>query len=145
VLLYNAAQEGLHCPVKNDGSAFDLFALCAGTKNGFDKFCKAHEQRLCINLHNFRVIRADAAEGETYINIGGFLAEWTTGKRFAGNKTGYAVSRSPPPLCHYYFTAPHSFLNLWFWNIPIWLRFNVWPSLVDGDEQQITTRVPVML
>ncbi len=27
VLLYNAAQEGLYCPVKNDRSAFDLFAL----------------------------------------------------------------------------------------------------------------------
>jgi hypothetical protein len=50
-------------------------------------------------------------------------------------------------LCHGYFTAaaPHSFLNLWFWNIPIRLSFNGWPSLVDGDEQRITTRVPAML
>jgi hypothetical protein len=48
-------------------------------------------------------------------------------------------------LCHYYFTAPHSFLKLWFWNIPIQLSFNVWPSLVGGDEQRIATRVPAML
>ncbi len=40
VLLYNAAQEGLYGPVKNDRSAFDLFALCPGTKNGFVKLCK---------------------------------------------------------------------------------------------------------
>ncbi len=39
VLLYNAAQEGLYCPIKKDRSAFDLFALCLGTKNGFVKFC----------------------------------------------------------------------------------------------------------
>ncbi len=55
--------------------------LYAWHKNGFVKFCKAHEQRLRINLHNFRVIRADAAEGDTYINVGGFLAEWTTGEK----------------------------------------------------------------
>lgn len=48
-------------------------------------------------------------------------------------------------LCHGYFMALHSFLNLWFWNIPIRLSFNVWPSLVDGDEQRIATRVPAML
>ena len=48
-------------------------------------------------------------------------------------------------LCHGYFTAPHSFLSLWFWNIPIRLSFNVWPSLVDGDEQGIATRVPAMM
>jgi hypothetical protein len=70
--------------VKNDRSAFDLFALCLGTKNSFVKFCKAHEQRLRINLHNFRVIRADAAEDDTYINVGGFLGEWTTGKKICG-------------------------------------------------------------
>jgi hypothetical protein len=81
VLLYNSAQEGLYCPVKNDRSAFDMFALCPGTKNGFVKFCKARKQRLRINMHNFRVLRADAAEGDTYINVGGFLAEWTTGKK----------------------------------------------------------------
>jgi hypothetical protein len=46
VLLYNAAQEGLYGPVKNDRSEFDLFALCPGTKNGFVKFCEAHAQRL---------------------------------------------------------------------------------------------------
>ena len=84
VLLYNAAQEGLYCPVKNDKSAFDLFVLCPGTKNGFVKFCYPHEQRLCTNLHNFRVIRDDAAEGDTYINVGRFLAEWTTGKNICG-------------------------------------------------------------
>jgi hypothetical protein len=84
VLLYNAAQEGLYGPVKNDRSAFDLFALCPGTKNGFVKFCEAHEQRLRLNVHDFRVIRADAAEGDTYINVGGFLAEWTTGKKICG-------------------------------------------------------------
>ncbi len=84
VLLYNAAQEGLYCPAKNDRSAFDLFALCLGTKNGFVNFCKAHEQRLRLNLHDFRVIRADAAEGDTYINVGGFLAEWTTGGKNCG-------------------------------------------------------------
>jgi hypothetical protein len=83
VLLYNAAQEGLYCPVKNDRSAFDLFALCPGTKNGFVKFCEAHE-RLRLNLNDFRVIRADAAEGDTYINVGGFLAECTTGKKICG-------------------------------------------------------------
>ncbi len=82
VLLYNAAQEGLYGPVKNDRSAFDLFALCQGTKNGFVKVCEAHEQCLRLDLHDFRVIRADAAESDTYINVGGFLAnsEWTTGK-----------------------------------------------------------------
>ncbi len=77
MLLYNAAQEDMYDPVKNDMSAFDLFALCQGTKNGFVKFCEAHEQRLRLNLHNFRMIRADAAEGDTYINVGGFLAEWS--------------------------------------------------------------------
>jgi hypothetical protein len=80
VPLYNAAHEGLYGSVKNDRSAFDLFALCPGTKNGFIKVCKAHEQRLRHNLHDFRVIRADADEGDTYINIGGFLAEWTKTK-----------------------------------------------------------------
>ena len=50
-------------------------------KNGFVKFCEAHEQRLRLNVHDFRVIRADAAEGDTYINVGGFLAEWTTGEK----------------------------------------------------------------
>jgi hypothetical protein len=48
-------------------------------------------------------------------------------------------------LCHGYFMAQHSFLNLWFWNTPIWLSFDVWLSLVDGDEQGIATRVPAML
>jgi hypothetical protein len=87
VLLYNAAQEGLYCSVKNDRSAFDLFALCPGTKNCFVKFCNAHEQRLHHNLHDFRVIRADADEGDTYINVGGFLAEWTkTRKKIAANE-----------------------------------------------------------
>ncbi len=81
VLLYNAAQEGLYIPVKHDRSAFDLFALCPGTKNGFVKFCKAHEQRLRINLHDFRVIRADAEEGDTYINVSGFLTEWTKSRK----------------------------------------------------------------
>ncbi len=81
MLLYIAAQEGLSCHLKNDRSAFDLFALCPGTKNDCVNFSKAHEQRLRINLHNFRVIRADAAEGNFYINVGGFLAEWTTGKK----------------------------------------------------------------
>ncbi len=46
VLSYNAAQEGLYCPVKNNRNEFDLFALCPGTKNGCVKFCKAHEQSL---------------------------------------------------------------------------------------------------
>jgi hypothetical protein len=46
LLLYNAAQEGLYCPVTNDTSAFDLFALCPGIKNDFVKFFNAHEQRL---------------------------------------------------------------------------------------------------
>ncbi len=67
LLLYNAAQKGLYCPVKNDRSAFDLSAICPGTKNGFVKFCYAHEQRLRINLHYFRMIRADAAEGELVV------------------------------------------------------------------------------
>jgi hypothetical protein len=31
-------------------------------------------------------------------------------------------------------------VNLWFWNIPIRLSFNVWPSLVDGDEQRVCWR-----
>jgi hypothetical protein len=48
-------------------------------------------------------------------------------------------------LCLGYFMVLHSFLNLWFWNIPILLRFNAWPSLVDGDEQRIATRVLAML
>ncbi len=75
VLSYNAAQEGLYGPIKDDRSAFDLFALCPGTKKGFVKFCEAHEQRLRLNLHDFRVIRAAAVKGDTYINVGGFLAE----------------------------------------------------------------------
>jgi hypothetical protein len=79
--LYNASQEGLYGPVKHDRSAFDLFALCLGTKNGFVKFCKAHEQRIRINLHDFRVIRADVEEGDTYISVGGFLTEWTKSKK----------------------------------------------------------------
>ena len=65
VLLYNTAQEGLYGPVKHDRSAFDLFALCPGTKNGFVKFFEAHEQRLRLNVHDFCVVRADAAEGDT--------------------------------------------------------------------------------
>ena len=48
-------------------------------------------------------------------------------------------------LCHGYFMALHSFLNLWFWKVPVRLIFNVWLSLVDGDEQRIATRVPAML
>ena len=48
-------------------------------------------------------------------------------------------------LCYGYFMVLHSFLNLWFWNIPIRLSFNVWPSLVDGDEQGIATRVPAIM
>jgi hypothetical protein len=48
-------------------------------------------------------------------------------------------------LCHGYFMALHSFLNLWFWNIPIRLSFNAWPSLVDGDKQRIATRVQAMM
>ncbi len=71
VLLYNSTQEGLYCPNKNDRSAFDFFALCKGTKADFVNFCKAHKQRICILVHNFRVIRADAEEGDTYINVGG--------------------------------------------------------------------------
>ena len=59
VLMYNAAQEGLHGPSKNDRSAFDLFSLCPGTKAGFVKFCKAHEQRIRTLLPDFRVIRAE--------------------------------------------------------------------------------------
>ena len=69
VLLYNAAQEALYGPVKNDSSAFDLFALCPGTKNGFVKFCEAHEQRLRLNVHVFRLIQADAAEGDTSLTL----------------------------------------------------------------------------
>jgi hypothetical protein len=57
-----------------------LFALCPGTKSGFIKFRKAHQQSICTLLYNFRVIRADATEeGDTYINVKGFLAEWTKG------------------------------------------------------------------
>ena len=82
VLLYNAAQEGLYGPSKNDRSAFDLFALCPGTKSGFVKFCKAHEQRIRTLLHTFRVLRADATdEGDTCINVSGFLAEWSKSKK----------------------------------------------------------------
>ena len=66
--------------------AFDLFALCPGTKNGFVKFCKAHEQRLRLNLHDFCVIRADAEEGDTYNNVGRFLSEWTKTKKIAANE-----------------------------------------------------------
>ena len=80
--MYNAAQEGLHGPSKNDRSAFDLFSLCPGTKAGFVKFCKAHEQRIRTLLPDFRVVRADADdEGDTYINVSGFLAEWTKAKK----------------------------------------------------------------
>ena len=82
VLLYNAAQEGLYGPSKNDRSAFDLFALCPGTKSGFVKFCKAHEQRIRTLLHTFRVLRADAQdEGDTCIHVSGFLAEWSKSKK----------------------------------------------------------------
>ncbi len=85
MLFYNAAQEGLYSTVKNDRSAFDLFALCQGTKSGFVKFCKAHEQRLRLNLHDFRMIRADAADGDTYINVGGFLRNGLQGVKIVGN------------------------------------------------------------
>ena len=52
------------------------------TKPGFVKFCKAHEQRIRTLLPDFRVTRADADdEGDTYINVSGFLAEWTKGKK----------------------------------------------------------------
>ncbi len=61
-----------------------LLYVLAQKKKGFVKFCEAHEQRLRLNVHDFRVIRADAAEGDTYINVGGFLAEWTTGKKICG-------------------------------------------------------------
>ncbi len=147
VLLYNAAQESLYGPVKNNRSAFDLFALCQGTKNVFVKFCGAHEQCPRLDLHDFRVIRADAAESDTYINVGGFLAdsEWTTGKNHSRAKKVVMQFFDHHSLCHGYFTARHSFLNLWFWNIPIGLRCNVLPSLVDGDEQRIATRAPAML
>ena len=40
VLLYNAAQEGLYCPVKKDRSAFDLLAVCPGTKMVLSNFVK---------------------------------------------------------------------------------------------------------
>ena len=80
--MYNAAQEGLYGPSKNDRSAFDLFALCPGIKSGFVKFCKAHEQRVRILLPHFRVIRADAVEeGDTFITVGGFHAEWNKEKK----------------------------------------------------------------
>ncbi len=77
VHLYNAAQEGLYCPVKNDRSAYHLFALCLGTKKCFVQFCYAHEQRLRINLHNFRVIPADAAEGELVVLEYPYSAEFS--------------------------------------------------------------------
>ena len=82
VLMYNAATEGLYGPSKNDRSEFDLFSLCPGTKAGFVKFCKAHEQHIRTLLHEFRVIRADASdEGDTYINVSGFLVEWTKARK----------------------------------------------------------------
>jgi hypothetical protein len=122
-----------------------LFALCLGTKNGFVKFCEAHEQRFRPNVHDFRVIRADAVEGDTYtLTLADSLQNGLQEKRFAGNETGYAVSRSPPPLSQL-FHGTASFLNMWFWNIPIRLSFHVWPSLVDGDEHGIATRVPAMM
>jgi hypothetical protein len=40
VLLYNAEQEGLYCPVKNNRSAFALLALCPGTKMVLSNFVK---------------------------------------------------------------------------------------------------------
>ncbi len=62
-----------------------LFALCLGTKYGFIKLRKAHQQRIRTPLYDFRVIRADATEeGDTYINVKGFLAEWTKGIRICG-------------------------------------------------------------
>jgi hypothetical protein len=125
-----------------------LFALCQGTKAGIFKFCKAHEERICILLHDFRVIRADAAaEGDTYINrdFGGFLAESTKGEKYMRAMKVNMQFLDHHSLCQDYFTAQHSFLNLWFRNIPTLLSFNVCPSLVDGDEQQIATRVPAML
>ncbi len=71
--------------------------------------------------------------------------EWTTGKKDLRAMKLFMQFLHHPSLCHGYFMALHSFLNLWFWNIPIRLSFNVWPSLVDGDEQGITTRVPTMM
>jgi hypothetical protein len=75
-----------------------LFALCQGTKNGFVRFCEAHEQRLRLNVHDFRVIRADAVEGDTTLTLADSLRNGLQEKGFAGIETGYAVSRSPPPL-----------------------------------------------
>ncbi len=73
VLLYNAAQEGLYGASNYDRSA--LFALCQGTKSGFIKFRKAHQQSirtLVTLLYDFRVIQADATEeSDTYINVKG--------------------------------------------------------------------------
>ena len=62
-----------------------MFLLCTGTKAGFFEFCKAHEQRICTLLPDFRVIRADADdEGDTYIHVSGFLTEcreWSKSKK----------------------------------------------------------------
>ncbi len=57
-----------------------LFAWCLGTESVFIKICKANQQHICSLLYDFRVIQADAKEeGDTYININRFLADWTKG------------------------------------------------------------------
>jgi hypothetical protein len=87
VLLYNAAQEGLYGPVKHDRSAFELVALYQGTKMGFSNFVKPTSNAFALTCRIFRVIRADAEEGDTYINVGGFLTQGTKSrKKIAANE-----------------------------------------------------------
>ncbi len=128
VLLYNAAQEGLHCPVKYDRSAFYLFALCLGTKKMvLSNFVKLTSNAFALTCMIFAWFELMLPKKD--------LRAMKLVMQFLDHHR----------LCHVYFTAPHSFLNLWFWNIPFPQSFNVWPSLVDGDEQRIATRVPAML
>jgi hypothetical protein len=61
-------------------------------------------------VHDFRVIQADAAEGDTYINVGGFLAEWTRGKKICMKLVMQFLDHHR--LCHDYFMALHFYLNL---------------------------------
>jgi hypothetical protein len=83
VLVYNAAQEGLYSPVKNYRSLTCLLYVLA-QKMVLSNFVKLTSNAFALTCIIFCVIPADAAEGDTYINVGGFLAEWTAGKNICG-------------------------------------------------------------
>jgi hypothetical protein len=84
VLLYNAAQEGLYVLFKMIGVHLTCLLYVRAQKMVLSNFVKLTSNAFALTCMLRRVIRADAAEGDTYINVGGFLSEWTTGKKICG-------------------------------------------------------------